>query len=396
MSQSVLYKKYAAFVVIFIVIIILALVFGVGRDSRKEIKIGAILPLEGDAQDYGMQTKYVFDYTIDTVNDDDATKEAGVKFKIEYENGNCDSQEAEQAYEKLRDKGISFILGGFCSAETLAITPSLNQDKVLVVSPASSSAQLEEQQTEFLFSLSYSDQVIASNIAEELAQEQYQRIAIISEDNEWNQHIRSGVTEALIREQGVSSRVVFDEAFDKGSKNFSSILEELQSENPDVIFLNPNVGDTAVELVKSISKIQSLGTVQLVGQGAFIGQKVLNASPETLENMIIIDAPVVESSQLNSIKEKIEDMYNTELTELSKYYTASSFDSVKVLTSYITDVFEDDIADATLVRNKFVNDTYPGLIGSIRFEDSKFVDVGSGKYEVMSGKVLPYGGAGSI
>ena len=67
-----------------------------------------------------------------------------------YEDEMCDPQTAITAYRSLRLKGVNVIIGAFCSPSTLAIAPLAEQDKVILITPASS-AETISQAGDYIF-----------------------------------------------------------------------------------------------------------------------------------------------------------------------------------------------------------------------------------------------------
>ena len=240
-SKSILVKKYTMFIVVFLMVIVLALIFARGGGGET-IKIGVIVPLSGEAQQFGVEMKYLFDYQVDVINDQ--AKDKNVKFELVYEDGQCDTQSATDAYTKLtEDENVQFILGGACSSETLAIAPMAEQDNTLVVSATSSSSKIAEYD-EYVFTLSYPNTALARALAQDL--EGYGKIALFSEDIAYTTDILELLNKEL-QERGVGGNVVFDRTFaaDTSEEEFGERLQELIDADPDVIFLNPNIGETA-------------------------------------------------------------------------------------------------------------------------------------------------------
>lgn len=388
-SKSLLVRKYAIFIVAFLVIIVAAIIFSGG--GSETIKIGVVAPLSGSAGQFGQDIQSILDYQVENVNEN--AKASKVQFELVYQDGQCATQAASDAYKKLtQDENVQFILGGACSNETLAIAPFAEDDKVLVVSPTSSASQIENYNN-YVFSLSYPNTALARELAQELAG--YEKIALLSEDKDYTRDIRDLInTELQARER--ANRVVFDKSFSEDAtvNEYQELLEELVTESPDVIFLNPNVGQTAIDLVEQMQDFEELSDVQLYGQVAFVGTDVIQAAPDLLEGMIIFDQPAINNDKVASAAEEIKTSQSTELSTLNNYYIASILDSLDILTGNIIETLTDDNkqADPTAVRNALRRDTDKDryLGEEINFGVGNIIDLGIGRYHIVNGEVEPW------
>ena len=138
---------FAVLVIIFIVI-----------QPKKEpevIKIGAILPLTGDASIYGSALKEGLDLALEEIN----TKGGiiGKKVVVIYEDSQADPKVAVSAINKLIniDK-VKIILGEMFSSVTLAIAPIAQKSQVVLISPTVS-AEAVPNVGDYIFSIYPSD-----------------------------------------------------------------------------------------------------------------------------------------------------------------------------------------------------------------------------------------------
>jgi len=344
--------------------------------KEEVIKIGTISPLSGDAAAYGEQVLRVFDEALATANEKAAEK--NIKFELVHEDGKCTGSDAVSAYQKLKDiDGVKFIIGGFCSSETLALAPLSQNGEVLLTSVASSNPEIEGA-SPYVYTFSYSDSVVGETIANEISKGN-KRIAIITEQNDYNIGVRDTFLKALEGKEGVE--IVANETFPKGGSDFRVTLEKIKNANPDAVLLNPNAGITAQNLLKQLAEMQGWEEVKLYGQVAFMPEEVLALAPEMAEGMIIVDSPSITNEDLLALKEKIETEKGS-LENLGNYYTASTLDTVNILTDLLVEKGE----DVNAVRDALKEGTFDGYIGEIHFGDKHFPGVDGGVYVVKNGK----------
>lgn len=124
--------------------IIAVMVFGMIScvNSRKsdEIKIGAILPLTGDAAIYGKSLQNGLQVALDEYN-----SKQEKKISIVFEDSKAEPKLAVNAINKLisTDK-IQYIIGDMFTNTTLAIAPIAQQNRILLLSPTGSSNEISK------------------------------------------------------------------------------------------------------------------------------------------------------------------------------------------------------------------------------------------------------------
>lgn len=352
---------------------------GAQSPTTKEMvtyKVGVISPVTGDAAAYGVEVQRVLDYRIKELNSEAALK--GYQIDLVFEDGKCDGGASVTALQKLTDvEGIDFILGGLCSSESLGIAPLLEDKNVVALSGWSSNPDIEGASPN-LFSLSYSDALVGQGVARELGE--FSKIALISEQNDYNQGLKKVVTETL-EQENPDVEIVLSEAFSKGGTDFRNQLTKLKNSGAEAIFLNPNAGVTAQSLVKQVGEIEGWD-VQLISQFALFTEDVLSHAPEAMEGLIIIDAPSLSSNELGTYMDEVIAQ-NGSLDALGVYYSASSIDALDILSELI----HEHKGDVKKVRESLATRSFSGWLGSdLRFNGNSFVQgIGVTKYVVEGG-----------
>src|SRR3989338_6431973 len=105
------------------------------------IKIGFIGPLTGDIAGIGADMLNGVQVAVDEVNADGGIN--GRQIELIAEDGRCNGADAASAAQKLVNVDNVFaIVGAGCSSETLAAAPIVNDGKVVMISPVSSSPEV--------------------------------------------------------------------------------------------------------------------------------------------------------------------------------------------------------------------------------------------------------------
>jgi branched-chain amino acid transport system substrate-binding protein len=370
-------KKYLSLLVAFAALTLSACTSQIGSDAKlpETLKIGVVAPLSGDAAAYGVELQRILSYQVANLNKTLESK--GTKVELIYEDGKCTGAEAASAFQKLTDiDGVKFVIGGVCSSETLAMDPLASEKKVLLVSSASSNPDLEKA-GDYTFSFSYSDDLMGKTIAAEL--NKFSKIAIISEQNDFNIGIKKTVEAAL----DPKVEVVANEVFPKGTAEFRNILAEIKAAGPDALLLNPNVGATGENLIKQLVELDGFNA-KLITHYSYLAETSRTAVGNKVDGMLIIDAPKLSSPALDKAIAEITASKGT-LDTLGAFYTAATIDDFNTVTALILE----NGYDPEAVRAKLSSGKWEGMLGTLTFKGNNFVQgIGAGKYIVKDGKAV--------
>ena len=104
--------------------------------AEDKIRVGAILPLSGDAAFWGENPKKAIELALKDLKKVDPS----LDLAIEFEDEACSPKEAVAAFYRLVNvKKVKVILGPGCSASTAAIAPLAEKAKVSLLTFAESS-----------------------------------------------------------------------------------------------------------------------------------------------------------------------------------------------------------------------------------------------------------------
>jgi branched-chain amino acid transport system substrate-binding protein len=344
--------------------------------KAEVIKIGIVAPFSGDASAFGEDMRKIFDYELSKINEKAARD--GKKFQLVYEDGKCSGADSVSAFQKLTDvDGIKLIIGGTCSSETLAMAPLAQAKSVLLLSAASSNPDIEKE-GEYVFSLSYKDSLVGEGIAKELGK--YGKVAIISEQNDYNVGIKKVVLDNLDK----NVKVAADETFTKGGNDFRGILEKVAKTKPEALFLNPNVGTTANNLLKQLSEIPSLKDTKLISQVGYLADESRSSATKSAEGMIIIDSPKMTDPEF---LKKFDEIVSAKggINTIGYYFTASTLDDLDIVSTLALEYGD----NAAKIKDALRSRTFEGYLGTIHFGQDNFVqNVPVGIYIVKNGKAV--------
>jgi len=106
--------------------------------DRQQMKIGAVLPLSGDAAQWGVGAQRGVQIAVDEVNAAGGVK--GNQVEVIFEDDQLQPKVGTDAMQKLVNVNkVQVVIGSISSSVTLAIAPIAEKNKVVLISPASTS-----------------------------------------------------------------------------------------------------------------------------------------------------------------------------------------------------------------------------------------------------------------
>ncbi len=242
----------------------------------ETIKLGAILPLTGDAAEYGLPEQAGMQIALEEINA--AGGIDGRQLEIIFEDAKCDAKAATTATRKLVDvDNVQVILGGACSSEMIAAIPITEPKKIIILSPSASNPTITTM-GDFAFRTYPSDAFSASVAAEYAFKHGWTKAAVISEQKDYAQGLRNTFKDTFTKAGG---KIVADELYGPDDADFKTQILKIIREKPDVIAVYPQ---TAVKGLLIIKQLREAGAKQQL-----IGAEILIAPGATKENADLLE-----------------------------------------------------------------------------------------------------------
>ena len=229
--------------------------------QSQPIKIGAILPLTGDAAKYGKSAKEALDMAVDEINSGKGVR--GSKVEIIYEDDSANPTKGVSAINKLISVDhVPAVIGALPSSVTLAIAPVAENNKVVLLSPMSSNPKISDA-GDYIFRNCISDLDEGSYMAEFAINTLHiKRVAILYINNDYG----TGLNDVFSKKfQELGGQIVDTESFLEGRTDFRSQISKIKDANPEAIYL---VGYTEmIQIFKQLKELavnaQVLSTIML-------------------------------------------------------------------------------------------------------------------------------------
>lgn len=206
------------------------------------VKIGMIAPLSGPGATYGEDAIHAYQLATDNFN----SSQSGYKIELIAEDGKCNGQDATAAAQKLVNVDqVKVILGGLCSAETLAAMKVTEPAHVVLVSAASSNPDISKA-SDYVYRY-FNDLLQGKALIDQLNKIGAQNVALLYENTDY----AVGLANVIKNEKG--SMNIYEEKFAAEEKDFPAIASRVATKsNIDSIVYIPSSEGNVVSLLKAL------------------------------------------------------------------------------------------------------------------------------------------------
>jgi branched-chain amino acid transport system substrate-binding protein len=349
-----------------------------GSSNNGSLKIGLAAPLSGSSAEYGEQFKKGAELAVKLANDTGGINGKKVELVIQDDKG--DPKEAVNTANKFAsDKSIVAVIGHFNSSATLAAAPIYNKNKVVEISPSSSSPKVTDA-GEYTFRVITTDAFQAQYVADWTKEEGFKKVAIVYEQTDFGVGL-SDVYSKAAKENGI--KVVANEAYVAGqTKDFASILTKIKEKQPELLF----IGGLYNEAALIAKQAKQLGVhVKFIGVDSLYSDALVKLGGDAVEGTMLIGF-----FNPNSENEKTKEFvqaYKKAYGEEPGTYAAYTFDA----TSIILEAIKQKGADRESIKEYLTTlKGYKGATGVHDFDPNGDVLKEPEKLVVKDGKFQPY------
>lgn len=200
--------------------------------DENPLVLGSILPLTGDVASYGKAAQRGIDLAVEEINAKGGINER--KIKVIYEDDQGRSAPAIAAMQKLVsvDK-VPLVFGSAASSVSVSLCPVANREKVVLITPISSSKELTEVGGPYFFRTCPSDVVQAGMMADWLKKDGHRKAGVIFVNNSWGQGLKD---EFVNRFEAAGGKVVAIESCKEGERELRTHLSKIKEAGPDAIY----------------------------------------------------------------------------------------------------------------------------------------------------------------
>ena len=261
----------------------LALCLAVVTSSQaKTLNIGSMSPLTGsyaaDGNDIANGTRAA----IAAIE-----KEGGIpgydKIELFAEDDACDPRQAVAAANKLVNEKVVGVIGAYCSSATIPASETLDEAKIPMLTPASTSEKVTERGLPYMFRVCGRDDdqsVAALKFIKDVLGAK--TIFIVDDKTTYSQGLADNV-EKLAKKDGI--KVIEHDHVNQGDKDFSAVLTKIKEAGPDVLYMS--LQNSASGALMLIQAKRAGVTAAIIGQDAVYHPQLMEIAKDAAEGMYL-------------------------------------------------------------------------------------------------------------
>ena len=247
--------------------------------AGDSVKIGLSLPLTGDWAEYGDFIKKSVMMVVNKANEDGGIN--GRKIEVVVADSRGDPKESVLIAEKfVGNPDIIAEIGDFSSSSCMAAAPIYEKANMAQVSPTSSHPDFTKKGRNMF-------RVIGTQAAEGPFNARWavkdlgaKTVATLYINNDWGVAANKYFTEAV---KAMGGKVVAQEAFAPGEKDFSSVMSKIKRANPDVLYLPVFYADAA-SIMSQARRMHYKPTV--LSTGSLYSPKLIKLGGKAVEGLM--------------------------------------------------------------------------------------------------------------
>jgi len=356
--------------------------FACKKKEPETIKIGAILPLTGDAANYGQSGKKGIEIALKHYKEDRGAE--AKKIEVIYEDDKAEPKDGVSAYKKLVEMDrVVGVIGPMPSSVTLAVAPYTNDEKVPILSPASSAPKITEA-GKYVFR-NYPSDTFEGKVLAEFAFNKlgYTKAAIIHANTEYGVGLADYYTQTFKKAGGV---LVQTETYQQGETDFRTQLLKIKKAAPEVLLIVGHIE----EIVRLLKQKDELGVkTPVLGPVSFNDPK-LSGLPKEITEGIIFSTPTYDPK--NTTDERVVRFvsdFKAEFNAEPDIWAGLAYDAAAI---YFATVDNEEEVSAERVTNDLTEiKDFPGVTGLTSFDENGDVEKKVDLYVVKEGEFVKYG-----
>ncbi len=348
--------------------------FACKKKETETIKIGAILPLTGDAAEYGKNGQKGLELALEEINAAGGIK--GKNIEIIYEDSKGDPKTGVAAFNKLNEiDHVPIIIGPYLSSVTLAVAPVAEENEVVILSPVSSTPALTDA-GDYIFRNSTTDEYEGPIMADYATKElKLATFTVLVINNDYGLGLAEVFTQAI---NANGATVLINETFDPSETDFKTQLLKIKKEKPEALYL---VGQKEIaNILRQMSEIDF--DAQILSTVMFEDPEVIEKAGEKAEG-VIYTFPSFDPKEGNDTAVGFGERFHEKYGNYPEIFAALNYDALKIAAIAI----EKGGYDSTGIKTALYNiKGFPGVCGDTTFDKNGDVSKPIGVKTVKNGK----------
>ena len=345
----------------------------------KPVTIGALIPETGPAAPYGRTIRQGIDIAVADINAKGGVS-GGHKLMVEYRDTKTSTSQAQVGFQELLDLHVPAIIGPGTSSVALALIPSINKAKMLMISPSVSSPRLTGEGGQWFFRVYPSDVVEGFRMANFCREMFWTRVAVIASDDPFGQGIADVFTKKYVA--GVREVIMRENFKTMDDALIRSLIQKIRKLKPEAVYVAAYVDDVAA-LLKAMENMPDkpplLGTSAVTRE---IVKKAGAAAEGFVFPQVFFDCESPEP-EICGFVDKCREKYQ----EDPDNFAAHAYDAVGVLAAAMD---QTPVLNSSDLAGELSRIDFKGVTGEIKFDQNGDVVRAPSLFAVMGGEVVPF------
>ncbi len=342
--------------VLLVVLILLLQPLG-GCERDRSIRIGFIGSITGKNSDLGVTGRDAVQLAVETVNNGGGINGRPLLLSVQDDGASPDA--AVKAVERLAAERVAAIVGPMGSSMAKAVLPVASREKIVLVSPTSSSNELSGKDDHF-FRVMEPNLLFARHLADTCLKLKIRRVAAIYDlqNQTYTVEMFRGFKEEFVRRGGT---ITAEQRYDSArSPAFMPLVRRLGLEGADGVMILANNVDSII-IGQQIRKLSR--SIPIISGACGIAQRDLLQQAGKLLDNVIFTLPVNGNSTMGSYT-SFRDAFVKRFNYQPTFASVLAYDAAQAI---ITALRKDP--DPTRLRETIRGiGTFPGLQGEIALD----------------------------
>lgn len=349
-----------------------------GGDDSTFI-IGSMGPTSGANASYGTSVKNGAQIAVDELNEAGGIN--GTKFELKFEDDQADAGVAANAYSKLYSDNMDALLGATTSNSCQAVNKLAQKDNILMVTPSGSTKDITDPDN--VFRICFTDPLQGEKIADLVTDTLgYKNIAVLYDVSS---DYGVGIHDAFVKQvKAKGAKIVSDQSFTSGDKDFNTQLTSIKSAKPDVIFVPGYYQEASFILTQA----KQLGIdTPFVGSDGWDGVTTQLGTNANIANGAIFLSPFFSADSAENVKNFV-GKYQEEYKAVPDQFAADAYDGVYAIAKAYEKAGSKD-TNALIKAMKEIE--VDGVTGKFSFDktgepnkDAKYIQIQKGEYTIFN------------
>ena len=199
--------------------------------AQQPIRIGASASMTGSFAALGQNQLRGYQLCVKRANDKGGI--LGRKIELITEDDKSDSATAVKIYERLiTEKHVDAILGPYGSSAADAVADVSEKHRMAMIAPLAGTSAIFKKGRKYVFMLLSPAETWMEGLIDHAVKRGLKTVAVIYEDTLFPRAAAAGAVEYAKRK---GLQVVLNEAYPKGTADFTALLSKVRAVNPDVL-----------------------------------------------------------------------------------------------------------------------------------------------------------------